>query len=52
MSGPVNAILGNWEVDGIIRATSGFPLFVVDSANGGTGNPGHPELLSLGTETD
>jgi hypothetical protein len=40
-SGPVNAVLGNWEVDVIERATSGFPLFVVDSANGGTaGNPG------------
>jgi len=39
-SGPVNAILGNWEVDGIIRATSGFPLFAVDSANGSTGKPG------------
>ena len=33
-SGPVNAILGNWEVDVIERATTGFPLFVVDSANG------------------
>ena len=32
-SGPVNAIFGNWETDSIIRATSGFPLFVVDSAN-------------------
>ncbi|MBZ5546811.1 MAG: carboxypeptidase-like regulatory domain-containing protein [Acidobacteriia bacterium] len=30
-SGPVNAILGNWEVDVIERVTSGFPLFVVDS---------------------
>lgn len=32
-SGPVNAIFGNWETDSIVRATSGFPLFVVDSAN-------------------
>jgi hypothetical protein len=32
-SGPVNAVLGNWEADSIIKATSGFPLFVVDSAN-------------------
>jgi carboxypeptidase family protein len=32
-SGPVNAVLGNWEVDVIERAISGFPLFVVDSAN-------------------
>jgi hypothetical protein len=31
--GPVNAILGNWEVDVIERATTGFPLFVV-SGNG------------------
>jgi len=35
-SGPVNAILGNWEVDVIERATSGFPLFVVDTANADT----------------
>jgi hypothetical protein len=28
-SGPVNAILGNWEVTGIEKATSGFPIFVV-----------------------
>jgi len=33
-NGPVNAVLGNWEVDVIERITSGFPLFVVDSANG------------------
>jgi hypothetical protein len=33
-SGPVNAVLGNWQVNVIERATSGFPLFVVDSANG------------------
>jgi hypothetical protein len=32
-SGPVNAIFGNWETDAIVRATSGFPLFVVDSNN-------------------
>jgi len=31
--GPVNAILGNWEVNVIEKATSGFPLFVVDSSN-------------------
>jgi hypothetical protein len=29
----VNAILGNWQVNLIERATSGFPLFVVDSAD-------------------
>lgn len=28
-----NAVLGNWHVDLIERATSGFPLFVVDSAD-------------------
>jgi hypothetical protein len=33
-SAPVNTVLGNWEVDVIEKATSGFPLFVVDSNNG------------------
>jgi Carboxypeptidase regulatory-like domain len=28
-----NMILGNWQVNVIERATSGFPLFVVDSTN-------------------
>lgn len=32
-SGATNAILGNWQLDLIERATSGFPLFVVDSSN-------------------
>jgi hypothetical protein len=32
-NGPVNAILGNWHADLIERATSGFPLFVVDSSD-------------------
>jgi hypothetical protein len=32
-SAPVNAIFGNWGADSIVRATSGFPLFVVDSNN-------------------
>jgi hypothetical protein len=32
-SGAANAILGNWQVNVIERATSGFPLFVVDSTN-------------------
>src|SRR5580658_5984294 len=32
-SGATNAILGHWQVDMIERATSGFPLFVVDSAD-------------------
>jgi hypothetical protein len=32
-SGATNAILGHWQVDLIERATSGFPLFVVDSAD-------------------
>ena len=30
-SGPVNAILGNWEITGIQKAISGFPIFVVAS---------------------
>jgi hypothetical protein len=33
-TGAVNTILGNWEVDVIEKATSGFPLFVVNSNNG------------------
>jgi hypothetical protein len=32
-SGTSNAILGHWQVNLIERATSGFPLFVVDSSN-------------------
>lgn len=32
-NGPTNAVFGNWEVDVIEKATSGFPLFVVDSDN-------------------
>ena len=32
-SGTTNAVLGNWEVNVIERAESGFPLFVVDSAD-------------------
>jgi hypothetical protein len=35
-SGPVDAILGNWEVDVIEKITSGFPLFVVDGNRSGT----------------
>jgi Carboxypeptidase regulatory-like domain len=30
-SGPVNALLGNWQVTVIEKITSGFPVFVVDS---------------------
>jgi hypothetical protein len=33
-SGPTNALLGNWEVDVIEHAISGFPLFLVSSAGG------------------
>jgi hypothetical protein len=32
-SAPANTILGNWQVNVIERAESGFPLFVVDSAD-------------------
>ncbi|MGP0018939.1 MAG: carboxypeptidase regulatory-like domain-containing protein [Candidatus Sulfotelmatobacter sp.] len=39
-SGPVNTILGSWQVNLIERATSGFPLFVVDSANNNFAGPG------------
>jgi hypothetical protein len=35
-SAPVNTILGNWEVDVIQKATSGFPLYVVDANNSGS----------------
>jgi hypothetical protein len=31
--GATNALLGNWQLDVIEHATSGFPLFVVDSAD-------------------
>ena len=33
-NGATNAIFGNWQVDVIEHATSGFPLFVVDSGDG------------------
>src|SRR5580700_893587 len=33
-SGATNAVLGHWQVNVIERATSGFPLFVVDSGGG------------------
>jgi Carboxypeptidase regulatory-like domain len=32
-TGPVNAVLGNWKVNVIEKAISGFPQFVVDSNN-------------------
>jgi len=32
-SSPVNAVFGNWKVNVIEKAISGFPLFVVDSNN-------------------
>ena len=32
-NGAANAVMGNWQVDLIERATSGFPLYVVDSAD-------------------
>jgi len=33
LGGAENAVLGNWQINVIERATSGFPLFVVDSTN-------------------
>ena len=33
-SGPINAVLGDWKLNLIEKATSGFPLFVVASNNG------------------
>src|SRR5215469_2126612 len=33
-TGATNAVLGNWSINVIERAESGFPLFVVDSADG------------------
>ncbi len=32
-NGPLNTILGNWELDVIEKVTSGFPVFIVDSNN-------------------
>jgi hypothetical protein len=32
-SAPVNAAFGDWQVTIIEKATSGFPIFVIDSAN-------------------
>ena len=34
-NGAVNAILGNWEVTGIEKVTSGFPVFVVANNSSG-----------------
>ncbi|MGA2978223.1 MAG: carboxypeptidase-like regulatory domain-containing protein [Terriglobales bacterium] len=44
-NGPTNAILGNWQVNLIERATSGFPLFVVDSTNPSGVNFGYNGLV-------
>jgi hypothetical protein len=33
-NGATNAVLGNWQLNVIEHATSGFPLFVVDSGDG------------------
>lgn len=32
-SGPLNVVAGGWEVAVIQKATTGFPIFIVDSAN-------------------
>jgi Carboxypeptidase regulatory-like domain len=37
-SGATNGILGGWEAQVIERAISGFPLFIVNSANGSGAN--------------
>jgi len=35
-----NAVFGGWQMNVIQKATSGFPLFVVDSSNGNFSGPG------------
>ncbi len=45
--GAVNALLGNWAVDAIEHATSGFPLFLVASANNSGSNLVNGNGLSL-----
>jgi hypothetical protein len=37
-SGATNAILGNWEITVIEKATSGFPIFVIDTNNSSGAN--------------
>jgi len=32
-NGPVNALLGNWQITAIEKITSGFPIFLYDSNN-------------------
>jgi hypothetical protein len=32
--GPLNTIFGNWQATTIVKITSGFPVFVVNSSNG------------------
>jgi hypothetical protein len=32
-NGALNAAIGNWEINGIEKITSGFPVFIVDSNN-------------------
>jgi len=39
-SGATNALLGNWQINGIVRLISGFPIFIVSSSNSGVGIPG------------
>jgi Carboxypeptidase regulatory-like domain len=33
-NGPLNTILGDWQATTIVKITSGFPVFVVNSSNG------------------
>jgi len=49
LGGVANAILGNWQVNLIERAESGFPLFVVDSANTGPTFGATPAAGNTGT---
>ncbi|HET7105490.1 MAG TPA: carboxypeptidase-like regulatory domain-containing protein [Candidatus Acidoferrum sp.] len=46
-SGPMNTVFGNWQLTLIEKLTSGFPVFVVDSANFNSGVNFQANGLSL-----